>query len=76
MYTPTQPEDEPREAGSIDRTDIRTLDGHESWKGVCQLFDVNPAIDADAVDAATFTAATRSDRSRRYRVKHVMGVST
>lgn len=58
------------------RPDLRPLDGHESWRGVCRLLDVDPGIEPGDLDADTRVAAMRTDRTERYRRKHVLGVTS
>jgi len=57
---------------SVDR-DLHEASPSTGWREVCAILgvatDVEPPADALA-------AATRPDRPRRYRQKHVLGVST
>ena len=59
-----------------DRTDVRTLDGHESWEGMYRLNDVDTSIEPLHPDPDTWAAVRREDRPERYRQKHLRGVSS
>lgn len=58
------------------RTDLRTLDGHESWEGVYRLNEVDTSVEPIHPDPDTWVAAHREDRPERYREKHAQGRSS
>lgn len=67
------PHAQERTAATLVDRDLREPSPSTGWREVCAILgvatDVEPPADALA-------AATRPDRPRRYRQKHVLGVST
>ena len=67
------PHAQERTAATLVDRDLREPSPSTGWREVCAILgvatDVEPSADA-------LTAATRRDRPRRYRQKHLLGVST